>query len=566
MNIKKGMGIRSKILLGIFTILVILLVISILAVVNIQQVNKRVNDIETKQNELLNYENMGFNMVRANAAIRGYLLFNEAKMIKNYEDITTQLENSIEKIKKTGNVPPNLLEFEQGFTDWTNAIEKQVIPLWQKGEKQRALEIAKPLVGDQSTKLVLLSQDLAKQKEKEIQHHLQSIVSNGTKTEKSMLWISLIAIIVGAAIGIFIGERISKPILQVVDTMDQLAKGDFTKRIPFTKKTSKDELGQLALSTNQMVEQLSTILKKVEETSVQLAASSEELYASSEQTSKATEQITNSIQEITSGTEDIVIQTQQTDRTVTEISNSMEQIGLYTKTTANAAIEASKTAENGNQVMEKAIQQMEFIHTKVGDFAEVVHRLDNKSNQIGQIVQMITEIAEQTNLLALNAAIEAARAGEHGKGFAIVADEVRKLAEQSGNAAQNVNELILDIQNEITEVVHEMKQQENSVSEGMIMIEQAKTSFFDIQRAVDQVSNQMQEVSASVQQVTSGINGMVGLIKGINETIEGAAKNMETIAASTEEQTASMEEIAASSEELAKMAEELKSVISIFKL
>jgi methyl-accepting chemotaxis protein len=118
---------------------------------------------------------------------------------------------------------------------------------------------------------------------------------------------------------------------------------------------------------------------------------------------------------------------------------------------------ASKAAAQGEQANREAIEKIGEVSAAIMTLAVSVEALGHRSAEIGSIVDVITTIADQTNLLSLNAAIEAARAGESGRGFSVVAEEVRKLAEGSGKAAEQIGELIKDVQNETAKALRYME-------------------------------------------------------------------------------------------------------------
>lgn len=379
-----------------------------------------------------------------------------------------------------------------------------------------------------------------------------------------LLIVVLSAALIAITIGALFSRRITIPIQKIAHNVNMVANGDLT--VAEIEAKSNDEVGQLTKDFNKMTNNLSKILGQVELSAHQVANSSEQLTASSEQSSKATEQISLAIQEVAIGADRQLSSANNSTNNVAEISNSMDKIAVNIQLVTESSINAAKTAVDGDQVVTQAVEQMKIINTQTSAVAEVINKLNGNSNQIGKIVAIITDIAGQTNLLALNAAIEAARAGEHGRGFAVVADEVRKLAEESTVAAEQINNLITEIQVETKRAVVVMGNSTNGVNEGISMVNNAGVAFKNILTAVEDVAIEAKDVSAAIQMITTEMQTMVSEIEEISNISMQVAGNIQNVAASTEEQNASMEEIASSAEMLSKMAVELQNAISNFKL
>ena len=198
--------------------------------------------------------------------------------------------------------------------------------------------------------------------------------------------------------------------------------------------------------------------------------------------------------------------------------------------------------------------------------AAVINRLGERSDQIGEIVGVITGIADQTNLLALNAAIEAARAGEYGRGFAVVAEEVRKLAEGSAKAADEITHLIKEVQRESLQAVNDIK----SVSSESIAVreiaQKTEENLLEVVKSVESVAAMIEQVSASSQEQASGARQVSHSVADIAAVAEETASATEEASASAEEMTASMEEMAASAQELADMGIQLRDLVARFKI
>ncbi|WP_423409423.1 methyl-accepting chemotaxis protein [Heyndrickxia sp. MSNUG] len=377
------------------------------------------------------------------------------------------------------------------------------------------------------------------------------------------LMIVAIFIFIGVLLSYFIVRSITRPLKELGDITDRVANGDLTRSFEVKKY---DEIGKLGTSFNNMILALKELIQQVGEKSDLLASSSEQLNASSEQNNHATEQVANSIQEVASGTENQRNMVHQSTEVVKEMSDSIDKIMRNAQEVADTAKDANIVVAEGEQSIQKSVHQMKNINETVADLGQVIHTLGTRSNEISQIVDVISEIAGQTNLLALNAAIEAARAGEHGKGFAVVADEVRKLAEQSAKSTESIRQLIASIQADTNTAVVSMDKGTEEVEKGIQIVDLAGVSFRQIQQFVDNVSAQIHEVSASMEEMGQGAKQVVEFVSRIEEITASVNAESQEVSAATEEQLASMQEIAASAASLSYMAEELQESVRKFEI
>ncbi|MFJ8259233.1 methyl-accepting chemotaxis protein [Peribacillus asahii] len=376
------------------------------------------------------------------------------------------------------------------------------------------------------------------------------------------LLVIVVAIILGALVVFFIIKSIIKPIKILKEKAITVSRGDLRERIDVQ---TTDEIGQLGQAFNDMQESLRTLIKQVEFSAEQVASSSEQLTANSEQTSVATELVAESIQEVAGSAERQTSGIDRNAQALTEISIGVSKIAESSASVLELSQHTSIQAEEGGKAVVNTRDQMNSIHESVVESDNMIQSLNERSQQIGAILDVITEIANQTNLLALNAAIEAARAGEQGKGFAVVAEEVRKLAEQSQRSVQQIFELIQGIQSDTESSVHIMKRVSDQVQDGVKVSDDAIGKFDQILQSVKKITPQMEEVSATAQQMSAGVQEVTATANEMAVIAKGNAETSEEVAASTEEQLASMEEISASAKMLSSMAEELKELITKFK-
>jgi methyl-accepting chemotaxis protein len=249
---------------------------------------------------------------------------------------------------------------------------------------------------------------------------------------------------------------------------------------------------------------------------------------------------------------------------VGEIAVAVQQLAENAQVVTASALSATSKAEEGEAQVEKAINQIGIVSDTVNSTAGIIEGLGMKSQEIGQMVDLITNIADQTNLLALNAAIEAARAGEQGRGFAVVAEEVRKLAEESSEAAKQIAGLVKEVQQEANSAVEAMQNGTREVAMGTQVVGDAGRSFEHIIVAINMVNQQIQEVSAASQEMAAGSETAMNAIE---QTANDAQKNAAVankISKLASEQLAGLEETAASIYRLTVIIEDLKKGIDYF--
>lgn len=377
-----------------------------------------------------------------------------------------------------------------------------------------------------------------------------------------LFWtIVLIGSAIAIGLGIYITRLIVRPIRELNALMSRSGAGDLTADSSYT---SRDEVGTLAASFNQMNASLRTLIGNVTSTAGRVATSSDDLKTNVEETTKATEMVAVTMEEIASGSLRQLSRVKESNGTITDLTRGIHHVSNSAQQMTELSDGALQKVDTGNELIETLESQLEAMNEKVKALQTVIGQLDVRSQEIGSITGTISGIAEQTNLLALNAAIEAARAGDHGRGFAVVASEVRKLAEESAVATKRISGLIGDTQTETKQAVQTMHVVESEMDHSVTNVQQAGVAFDEIKRAIEEVGQKVEEVSSAVQEMAAGATEILTSVNEIQGITETTASETENTSAATEEQMASMEEITASAQELSNMADEMRQMTKRF--
>ena len=299
-------------------------------------------------------------------------------------------------------------------------------------------------------------------------------------------------------------------IMRLLDEIGNLASGDLTVRAKVTEHMT----GAIADSINYTIDELRRLVAGITTAAQQVTVATQEAQSISTQLLQAAQKQASEIQ--------------GTGKSVTEMAQSMSKVSENADDSAKVAETSLSAAAKGAQAVQNAIRGMNDIRDQIQETSKRIKRLGESSQEIGEIVQLISDITEQTNVLALNAAIQAASAGEAGRGFTVVAEEVQRLAERSAEATKHIGAIVKSIQRDTQDAVEAMERSTRGVVEGTKTADQADQAL----REIEKISNRLAELIAAIsnatrQQAVSAdqVAGKMKIILGVTQlTSEGTKK------------------------------------------
>jgi len=272
-------------------------------------------------------------------------------------------------------------------------------------------------------------------------------------------------------------ERNQRAILRLLDEMTNLADGDLSTHTTVTE----DITGAIADSVNYSIDALRDLVGTINNTANQVRS--------------AVRKTQNMTGELAEASEAQASKITAASSSVTAISKSMSDVSERAADSAEVARKSVSIAHKGSETVRQTIDGMETIREQIQETAKRIKRLGESSQEIGDIVNLITEISDQTNILALNAAIQASMAGEAGRGFAVVADEVQRLAERTGDATKQIEALVKTIQADTNEATVSMEQSTANVVKGAKLTENAGGALDRIEQVSMNLAQRILEIS-----------------------------------------------------------------------
>ncbi|MFZ2162225.1 MAG: methyl-accepting chemotaxis protein [Sideroxyarcus sp.] len=323
-------------------------------------------------------------------------------------------------------------------------------------------------------------------------------------------------------------------ILRLMNELSDLAEGDLTIRAT----VSEDITGAIADSVNYTTDELRKLVSRVMTTSQEVERATGEAGA-------VTKELMNAAQKQADEIRDAGDAVDLMTKSIQEVDSSAAQ-------SAEVARRTLEVTEQGTLAVQNSVSSMDSIREQIQDTAKRIKRLGESSQEIGEIVDLISDITEQTNVLALNAAIQAASAGEAGRGFAVVAEEVQRLAERSADATKQIGMLVKTIQGDTQEAVAAMEKSTQGVVDGAQLSNAAGQALKEIENSTRELTDLVNSISVSTQVQTDMASEVAGVMNDILKI--------------TEQTSQSSQRTNASVAQLESLASELNSSVSGFKL
>jgi methyl-accepting chemotaxis protein len=326
------------------------------------------------------------------------------------------------------------------------------------------------------------------------------------------------------------------PMLGMRRTMHEIEQdADLGRRLAVTKR---DEVGALAQTVNSMLDKFSGSLGLVADTTGRLTAAAERVASVSELTAEAAGK---QLQE-----------SEATSSSIADLKGIAAEVGASAGRTAEASVEADRDARQSTQTTREAISGILSLVGEIQQAAQVIEQLDQRSQDVSNVLGVIKGIAEQTNLLALNAAIEAARAGEMGRGFAVVADEVRKLANLSHQSTQNIEGIVAQLRQEAQRAVQVMHNARDTAAQHSHQLE-------DAVGGLDHIVAKVADIRDLNVQMVQAVRSQGELTENLGQRVS----NISQVAGQTASEAVATRGV---SEELVALAREMNGLVSRFKL
>jgi methyl-accepting chemotaxis protein len=411
-------------------------------------------------------------------------------------------------------------------------------------------------VVDQKNREIASAEDASKSKEDRVFEDI-AIDYSGTKigsftmtfTTKPMhdtlnrelqtIVLTVIALLAASTLTVYflIRNMVLSPVYDVTESLEAIADGggDLTRRLP---TESRNEIAALANNFNRVMEHISGIIRNVVQVNTKVLSNVNTMERATESTVESTTQQLRQIELVATAIE--------------ELSASADEIARHAAETADRSNATSVLADEGNQVVDLALNNVSRLTGHIESTAQKIQILKNNSVNIGSVMEVIRAIAEQTNLLALNAAIEAARAGEQGRGFAVVADEVRSLAQKTRASTEEIENIIVQLQRAADEAHQAMNTSTSSARETIETASKVGAALEKIRANVGMINDMNHQIATASHQQSSVVSEVSKNVTAIHSLSENVVENAQVV-----EQ---------SGNQLVKEANELKKQIDTFRV
>jgi methyl-accepting chemotaxis protein len=454
--------------------------------------------------------------------VRGYIADNTAA---NEQAALRQLEAALAEIdnlkRQLPAEAPRVQQFEQSVQAYRDAVR-------QFRDAVAAITVAR-------AEMTVEGADIVKRSDALYNIQIERRDAESAQARSLQIIATLLALLAGVIAAVVITRQITRPLRDTLQAVERIAAGDLTHDLRVTRR---DEIGVLQQGIARMGTTLRELISGIRDGVTQIASAAEELSAVTEQTS--------------AGANSQKVETDQVATAMHEMAATVQEVARNAEQASHAATGADDEARAGDRVVGEAISQIERLAEEVHRSTEAMNLLQQESQKIGSVMDVIKSVAEQTNLLALNAAIEAARAGEAGRGFAVVADEVRGLAQRTQKSTEEIEELVASLQHGTQQVANAMQGSRTLTDSSVELARKAGASLENITGTVSSIQSMNQQIAAAAEQQSA-----------VAEEISRSILNVRDV---SEQTAAASDETAASSVELARLGGHLQMLVSQFRV
>ncbi|MDH5423683.1 MAG: methyl-accepting chemotaxis protein [Gammaproteobacteria bacterium] len=340
----------------------------------------------------------------------------------------------------------------------------------------------------------------------------RSYYAGAINTQRNQtLLIAVIALMIGIIFSLLLTRMISKPICDVVVALNDIAAGDgdLTQRL---NEDGANEIARLGKAFNKFVTKIQKVIMDVAESTETLSLSADEMSSIAQSTRMSVDQQKSGIEQVAAA--------------INQMSASVQEVATNTSDAAHSAMEADDQVKQINIIVDDTIKSVSKLASEVEQIGSVINELQNQTQNIDTVLDVIKGIAEQTNLLALNAAIEAARAGEQGRGFAVVADEVRTLASRTQESTREIQGIIESLQSGANSAVGAMQSGRDEAEVTLKKAAEAGSSLVNITRAIESISSMNTQIASSAQEQSAVANEINQNISSISVQADHSAEGV----------------------------------------
>lgn len=537
----KNWKIATKLYAVLGILLSMLLSLGVFSLYEASMINQRVTDLyhqELKPMETI--EDMKTSLFQIRESVGRHLAEPElhSEHEKNIQQQLDRLDINEAEYRKSRLAAEEtrlMSAFAAAWKDYLTLVNNKILPFSRNGVVEAAEDVLYGAALEDFRNANEAINELVDYQIKRAERRFDNAQEAYTTMRVLTVFIIMAALLVAGGLGWVLVRSLVVPLLEVRKILNEMDKGDLTQQASYQ---SDDEIGEMVATLNNSISKQRDMVSS-------MAAIVEQLSTASEEMSAVTEQSSQTIKEQLTETELVATAMNEMTSTVQEVATNI----TYSATAAN---EANTQTDDGNRVVKHAIEQINKLAEQVETSSQTINEVEQHSEAINAVLDVIKGIAEQTNLLALNAAIEAARAGEQGRGFAVVADEVRTLAGRTQESTEEINDMIEKLQQGSRQAVSVMKQSREQATAAVDFASQSGEALSTIAGAVGKINDMSTQIASAAEE------------QGV--TSEEINRNIIRINDMVSQTAGGAEHIATASQDLANMAVGMQDLVRKFKV